>query len=120
MCSRRDGHLFGGGLNAKGHILSRDDNGVKVPALNLHDVARLVGKPIDFMNIDIEGLDEAIILDDAFDALKPTVLAIEQFAENVHDLLSRPSTLKLISMGYILVARVGPTSIFKQVPPLRT
>ena len=101
-------------MDAVGHVVSGSSEGIKVPALSLREIAGFFNSQIDFMNIDIEGLDETVILDDAFDLLNPTVLAIEQFADDIHEILVRPSTLRLIERGYALVARAGPTSIYRR------
>lgn len=84
----------------------------QVPTVSLRELCRHFTRPVDFMNVDIEGLDEAIIGDDAFRALAPRLLAIEQYGEDLGDILRRPSSVLLMEQGYRLVSRCELTSIF--------
>lgn len=109
----------GDGISAIGHIVDLGTAGPQVPAISLKDLCRHFQRPVDFMNIDIEGLDEAIIGDEAFRALAPRLLAIVQYGEDLAEILRRPSTALLTDLGYSLVSRCELTSLFlrKDVSP---
>lgn len=100
--------------NLSGRVVSGGP-GTDVPALTLDDVAQtLGGRPVDFMNIDIEGLDEQVVVEPAFARIAPYLLAIEQFADAVDDVLTRPSTAHLRALGYTLIGRIGITSLSRK------
>jgi hypothetical protein len=60
---------------------------------------------IDFMNIDVEGMDLEVLQSNDWDKYKPTVILIEDSDEFI--------TVYLKSLGYKLVAKTINTLIFK-------
>lgn len=99
-------------INAVGHIVDASARTHQVPAISLGELCQHFSQPVDFMNVDIEGLDEAIIGDEAFLTLAPRLLAIEQHGHDIAEIMRRPSTLRLIEEGYSLVSRCEITSLF--------
>lgn len=86
----------------------------EIPAITLDRIVGETSGKIDFMNIDIEGMDEAIICEDSFGRILPTVLAIEQYGEDVSEILARPATRRLLDLRYKMIGRVHLTSIFRR------
>jgi len=88
-------------------------NKINVPTISVSDIFnQLKGKEIDFLNIDIEGLDEVVLDEIDFNSHQPKVICIEDYSSNLSELLNSVITTKLTSVGYSLKARVGPSSIF--------
>lgn len=99
----------------RGHVSA--EGGSRVPALTLDDIAGMVGeRRIDFLNIDIEGLDEALVADDAFARLSPTLLAMEIRDASIDDIVGRESVARLRALGYAFIAHIGITSLFRRKP----
>lgn len=84
-----------------------------VPAIS---IAALIEKfkiaNIDYLNIDIEGYDEAILSEIDFSSISPAVVTIEDYSENFENLVSSRITSLMNKNGYLLTGRAGPTSIF--------
>ncbi len=85
----------------------------KVPALC---VSALVGKfkisKIDYLNIDIEGYDAAILSEIDLEKMQPSVVTVEDYSESFATLLSSKITKIMASNNYALAGRAGPTSVF--------
>ena len=88
---------------------------ISVPTKSLTQIVNGVkNKTIDYMNIDIEGVDfEAILGMSAWSKL-PKVLSIETYQKNVRDILSSQVNQQLESFGYELKYHIGLTSIYVQ------
>lgn len=107
------------GVSATGTVhvgLSSDrsfSESISVPAISITKLLNDYGiKNIDYMNIDIEGYDQDIIKELDFSRCLPKVISVEDYADNVQEVLLSPITVYLCSNGYSLVGRAGPTSIF--------
>lgn len=68
---------------------------------------------IDFMNIDVEGLDLEVLKSNNWRKYKPRYILIEIFSDNLEDILEDNVYLFLKEMNYILVAKTYRTCIFK-------
>jgi FkbM family methyltransferase len=107
------------GISATGSVhpsVSSDrsfSESISVPAIS---VAALLEKynigDVDYLNVDIEGYDQAIIEEFDFSRCHPKVISIEDYSNNIRDTLSSGITAVLSANGYVLVGRAGPTSIF--------
>jgi FkbM family methyltransferase len=98
--------------------LTADERGyskaIHVPALTITRILeRIPNREIDFLNIDIEGLDQAVLSEIDFNTYQPKVICIEDYANDVSVALKSMITTKLVSAGYLMKARVGPSSIFQ-------
>lgn len=60
---------------------------------------------IDFMNIDVEGIDFEVLKSNNWEKYSPTVLVIELEGEYLEDLINHPITLYLKERGYKIVAK---------------
>jgi len=67
---------------------------------------------IDYLNLDIEGLDEIILNEIDFTKMQPTVVSVEDYSNSLPELSLSRITKLMESNKYELVARAGPTSIF--------
>lgn len=67
---------------------------------------------VDYINLDIEGLDEVILNEIDFDVLQPRVLTVEDYSNTLAELASSGITKVMQSNKYELISRAGPTSIF--------
>jgi FkbM family methyltransferase len=104
------------GISTGGRVVFDAEAGshLTVPAITLDHVADMAGREIDFLNIDIEGLDEVIVLDPAIERLSPQLLAIEQYGDDVAEILGRPASRRLADLGYAMVGRVHITSLYSR------
>jgi FkbM family methyltransferase len=67
---------------------------------------------IDYLNIDIEGMDYYILQDINYKNTKIHVISVEDYCSSIHTAVESKITKHLQNNGYDLVSRVGPTSIF--------
>ena len=85
----------------------------KVPAKSINQIIIECDiSELDYLNIDIEGYDEYIIKNLDFSIVKPKVITIEDYSENITDVISSVISTTLFSKGYNLIGRAGLTSIF--------
>ena len=95
-----------------------DDRGyskaLEVPAITVTSILeRLSGREIDFLNIDIEGLDEVVLSEIDFQTYLPKVICVEDYADDISAALASRITAKLLAAGYSMQFRLGPSSIFQ-------
>jgi FkbM family methyltransferase len=76
---------------------------------NIHKITE-----IDFLNIDIEGLDEEVLLDLDFNKVKINVIAVEDYLFDLSPHNQSKITTFMVENNFIFKARVGPTSIFER------
>lgn len=76
---------------------------------NIHKVTE-----IDFLNVDIEGLDEDVLLDIDFNKVKINIIAVEDYGFDISPHHQSKITNCMLKNNYIFKARVGPTSIFER------
>jgi RNA-binding protein YhbY len=67
----------------------------------------------DLLNIDIEGLDEAVISNIHSWVKRPKILMIEIYGSNIRDVIDNKATHLIESAGYSMVERIGHTAIFE-------
>jgi FkbM family methyltransferase len=67
---------------------------------------------IDFLNIDVEGLDLPILQSLDWHTHRPRFLLVEDLADDPLKWESSPTALYLISQGYVALARTRVTTIF--------
>lgn len=66
----------------------------------------------DFVNIDVEGMDLAILQQIDFAALRPRVVAIEDLALDMHNPVTSPIVRHMEEHGYLFHSKCYCTSIF--------
>jgi len=67
---------------------------------------------IDYLNIDLEGLDEEVLFDLDFNKITIKLISIEDYSFNVDLNNQSKITTHMLQNGYIFMAKAGPTSIF--------
>ena len=88
-----------------------------VDVLPLRDILRehiQLGQKVDFLNIDIEGLDYVALASNDWDRFLPEVIAVEVHGFSAADPTSSPTFQLLYSKGYRLVAHLVVTSIYRR------
>ena len=68
---------------------------------------------IDFLNIDIEGFDEEVLLDLDFNKTKINIIAVEDYLFDLSPNNQSKITTFMLENNFVFKARVGPTSIFE-------
>lgn len=66
---------------------------------------------IDFMSVDVEGMDEEILMSNDWDRYKPTIIIFEMHEVPFRGINELPLTQYLTQYGYELVAKCGPSVI---------
>jgi FkbM family methyltransferase len=88
---------------------------ISVPTKSLTQIVNAVqSKTIDYMNIDIEGVDLDAILGMAGWQKLPKVISIETYQKNIREILSSEVNQQLERFGYELKYHIGLTSIYMQ------
>lgn len=64
-------------------------------------------RPIDFLSVDVEGHDLAVLESLDFDRYRPQVIAVESFAKTLPDVEQTPVYRWLVARGYALVGWCG-------------
>ncbi|EKU99904.1 hypothetical protein Lepto7375DRAFT_1990 [Leptolyngbya sp. PCC 7375] len=73
-------------------------------------------KTIDFLNIDVEGNDLAVLKSNNWNLYKPQIIAVEQFGNTIEQISKTDLYQYLIDKGYQNVAWYKPTLIFERKP----
>ena len=88
---------------------------IKVPAKSISIITQECGlKKLDYLNIDVEGLDETVLTELDIERLAPHVISVEDYSIGSFDLFNSKISRIIDEQGYIFVARAGPTSIFQK------
>lgn len=105
------------GLSALGTGISsqapKDHVAITVPTttvMNILQEQRL--EDISYINIDVEGYDEAVLQDIDLNRYRPMVISVEQFAEDVIDVVNGEAARYMREHNYHFHSRASFTSIF--------
>lgn len=71
-----------------------------------------LGKHIDLLNVDAEGLDHQVLLSNDWRKYRPTAVAVEVHGFNYESPFSSPTYQLMRNLGYKLISQVVPTLIF--------
>ena len=71
-------------------------------------------RTIDFMNVDVEGLDHDVLSSNDWTRYQPTVIAVEEHNFDVARLATRPVYTLLSAQGYTLLSHTVVTSIYRK------
>lgn len=86
---------------------------LEVPATSVASLLKNQNiKNIDYLNVDIEGYDEIILSEIDFSIITPTVVTVEDYSDDIDQLVGSKITNIMRMNGYALAGRAGPTSIF--------
>lgn len=86
---------------------------IRVPSMSVLDLVNEHAiQQVDYLNIDIEGLDIDILRDLDLSRVRPRVVTIEDFSIDLKELVHSELSVLMNEAGYALVGRAGLTSIF--------
>lgn len=72
------------------------------------------GQKIDFLSIDVEGLDYAVLKSNNWSKYKPEIILIEILGNTLDEILDNEVTIFLRRLGYSIHAKCMNTVIFKK------
>lgn len=83
------------------------------PLAEVLDIHLTPGQPIDFMDVDVEGLDLEVIQSNAWDRYRPRVVLVEQAGVHSLDTLQNdPATQYMASIDYSVIAKTFNTVFY--------
>lgn len=98
---------------AKARGLTKQINVPTVSLKNIMDELAAKGQEkVDFLNIDIEGLDEAVLSDLSQWKFRPTVIMAEIYGDSIPQVLESKTVTFLQSQNYSFKQKIGHTCIF--------
>jgi FkbM family methyltransferase len=71
------------------------------------------GQLIDFMSIDVEGLDYDVLLSNDWNRFRPKIILVEILNRSLEDLFNHEITKLLSSEGYVITSKTMNTVFFK-------
>jgi FkbM family methyltransferase len=89
-------------------LMKKVSSEIEIPIYTLKDVLDKYGEgigPVDFLNIDIEGMDYEVLISNDWVKYKPAVIAIEMDGETIDDILSNKAYHFLSNHDYKFVAK---------------
>jgi hypothetical protein len=91
----------------------RDQVQIKVPAMTVEEILCACDlEQTEYLNVDLEGIDEKIIREFDFENFRPTVITIEDHQSCIEHVISSPISDYMFAKDYVLVARCFMTSVF--------
>lgn len=88
---------------------------IKVPAKSISIILQENRiEKLDYLNMDIEGLDESILNELDLEGLEPHVISVEDYSIGSRDIFNSKISRMMDKLGYVFVGRAGPTSIFQK------
>ena len=90
---------------------------IKVDVCTLEEILDeyLGGKKIDFMNVDVEGLDLDVLQSNNWIKYRPSYVLVEILRSSLHDIDSDPVVRFMHEQGYEIFAKQVNTAIFKEM-----
>lgn len=88
---------------------------IKVAVLPLSEILthHLGGKNIDFMSVDVEGLDLEVLKSNDWTKYRPKFVLAEVLKSSLHEIEAHPIAVFMKSKGYVLYAKQVNTVFFK-------
>lgn len=83
------------------------------PLAKVLDIYLPLGQQIDFMSIDVEGLDLIVLQSNNWDKYRPKVILVEYIGADVELLLNTEMHLFLSEKGYRIMSKTFHTVIYK-------
>lgn len=90
---------------------------ISVPVRALRDILDehlAPGRRIDFLSIDVEGLDLEVLQSNDWHRFRPTCILVETLHQDTMAATASPTGQFLRDQGYVLFAKTPNTSFFKQ------
>jgi FkbM family methyltransferase len=93
------------------------EKSIKIKTQKLYDVLKKYApnKEIDFINIDVEGLELDVLKSNNWDEFKPKIIIIEIHNINLSNLEDNEVHVYLEKLGYKLFARTPYNSLYKKI-----
>lgn len=91
---------------------------IDVPVMPLSEVLKQflpAGQKIDFLSIDVEGLDLAVLKSNDWNLYRPSFLLVEDTKFNINRIQDSELNQYLSALGYQIVALLQRTIVYKQV-----
>jgi len=86
---------------------------ITVPTMGVAEILEKYElQDVAYINVDIEGYDDKIMLDIDFDRYRPEVVSVEQFADDVADVVHGEVAMRMREYGYSFHSRASFTSIY--------
>lgn len=103
------------GISASAKIIEfNQSTSVKVQTKTINQlISEFNIKSVDYLNVDIEGVDEHILAEFPFDKVLPAVITVEDYSQDLDELIKSNISRHLSINGYRLIGRVGLTSVFR-------
>ena len=77
------------------------------------------GTQIDFLSVDVEGLDCEVLKSNDWLRYRPTCVVVEALRETLEGAIAGETTSLMTQQGYELVAKTLNSLIFREMPPSR-
>ena len=112
-----DGETFyyeNGLINQQNSLIGNKDNKkVKVESYRLETILNNFSIPnIDYLNIDVEGIDYKVIASLDFSKYRPKLISIEQNVYNSEKIIISETHKLLTKKNYFLASKIGVTCIY--------
>ena len=112
-----DGETFyyeNGLINQQNSLIGNKDNKkVKVESYRLETILNNFSIPnIDYLNIDVEGIDYKVITSLDFSKYRPKLISIEQNVYNSEKIIISETHKLLTKKNYFLASKIGVTCIY--------
>ncbi len=121
-------HIFNeSALNTFDFTLAKERDGtdkyriVEIKQIQVQTLAKVLeeylpsGMPIDFLSVDVEGLDLEVLRSNDWNLYRPEYILAEDFSqEMIKDALHSPMAAFLDSVGYGLFAKTAHTQMYKR------
>ncbi len=88
---------------------------VEVPVLPLRYILNehlLIGQKIDFLTVDVEGLDLDVLMSNDWEKYRPSVVLAETYGLSYEDLALDRLTKYMHSVGYVVYSKTVNTTFF--------
>ena len=86
---------------------------IAFPLYTILDKHLPMGQSIDFLSVDVEGLDLKVLESNDWDKYSPKIILVEILGNSISTIESDPVYNFLVNQGYSLFAKLIYTCIFK-------
>ncbi len=70
---------------------------------------------IDFMNVDVEGMDLEVLKSNDWEKYRPKVVLAEIFGNSIDELIKKPQTSLMKNKGYRIFAKCYNSVLFEDI-----
>jgi FkbM family methyltransferase len=98
----------------RGYYIEKSIQVITYPLSEIIKTYKPISKEIDFLSIDVEGLDFEVLKSNNWDEYKPEIILIESLRKDIEDLNQDEIYLFLKNNGYHFIAKTVNTLFFKR------